>query len=592
MKNLPSIYSMLKRLRLHLSGKRRFQATLVLLLMLFASLTEVISIGAILPFLAVLSDPAKVFNHPAANYLVRGLEVGSPDELLLPLTIIFGFAVIFAGCLRLLLAWATTRLSFAIGADLSYSIYHRTLYQPYSVHIMRNSSEVINGIVSKVSGVIYTIITPVLALISSAIILTAIVVILFCIEPTISMLSFLGFGVIYFGIITLTRARKIKNSKIIAYESTKVVKTLQEGLGGIRDILIDGSQSRYCQVYQAADVSLRRAQGSNQFIAQAPRYFVEALGMVLIASLAYLMAKRDMEIALALPVLGSLALGAQRMLPAMQLAYASWSSILGGQASLADTLELLDQPLPSMCEDSVVVPMAFSQTIVLENLCFRYGSIGPWILRDINLSISKGSRVGLIGSTGSGKSTLLDIVMGLLEPTQGAIKVDGEAVSIGNQRAWMAHIAHVPQSIFLVDSTIEENIAFGQPKSKIDRPRVIQAAKQAQIADIIETWPDKYETYVGERGVRLSGGQRQRIGIARALYKKADVIIFDEATSALDNDTEQAVMQAIEELSDELTVLIIAHRLTTLKKCTQIIELQDGSVKTIGSYRDIVNNVT
>jgi ATP-binding cassette subfamily B protein len=207
------------------------------------------------------------------------------------------------------------------------------------------------------------------------------------------------------------------------------------------------------------------------------------------------------------------------------------------------------------------------------------------------LSIAKGSRVGFIGVTGSGKSTLLDIVMGLLEPTEGKIEIDGAPITMSNNRAWQAHIAHVPQSIFLADSTIEENIAFGVPQEEIDRMRVQQAARQAQIAETIEKWPKQYQTFVGERGIRLSGGQRQRIGTARALYKKADVIIFDEATSALDNETEQDVMQAIESLSKDLTLLIIAHRLTTLKNCTQIVELAGGGIRRIGSYQKVVNEL-
>ena len=193
-----------------------------------------------------------------------------------------------------------------------------------------------------------------------------------------------------------------------------------------------------------------------------------------------------------------------------------------------------------------------------------------------------------MGTTGSGKSTLLDIVMGLLAPTEGTFEVDGQVITTSNHRAWQAHIAHVPQAIFLADSSIEENIAFGQQKNKIDHERVRRAASQAQIADIIETWPNGYQTIVGERGIRLSGGQRQRIGIARALYKQADVIVFDEATSALDNETERAVMQAIENLGDELTILIVAHRLTTLSSCTQIVELSEGCVKRVGTYADIV----
>jgi ATP-binding cassette subfamily B protein len=210
------------------------------------------------------------------------------------------------------------------------------------------------------------------------------------------------------------------------------------------------------------------------------------------------------------------------------------------------------------------------------------------VLRNLDLNIAKGSRIGIIGATGSGKSTLLDIVMGLLRPSEGSLEIDGQPITIENHRAWQAHIAHVPQDIFLADSTVEENIAFSVPKDQIDHERVRQAAQQAQIADSIDTWPKQYQTFVGERGVRLSGGQRQRIGIARALYKQADVIIFDEATSALDNETEQGVMQAIEGLSTELTILIIAHRLSTLRNCTQIVELGSCGILRTGSYQNIV----
>jgi ABC-type bacteriocin/lantibiotic exporter with double-glycine peptidase domain len=211
------------------------------------------------------------------------------------------------------------------------------------------------------------------------------------------------------------------------------------------------------------------------------------------------------------------------------------------------------------------------------------------VIKDIDHNLAKGSRVGFIGTTGSGKSTLLDIVMGLLQPTNGLIRIDGQSITVGNHRSWQAHIAHVPQTIFLADGTIEENIAFGIPRHQIDYELVKQAAYQAQIASIIETWPEKYQTFVGERGIRLSGGQRQRIGIARALYKQSDVIIFDEATSALDSETEQSVIQAIEGLDKNLTILMIAHRLTTRQSCQRIIELGDGRIKRCGTCEEIVN---
>jgi ATP-binding cassette subfamily B protein len=584
-----SIKTLLKRLWHHISPRRRGQFGLLLVLMLLAAFAEILSIGAVLPFLGVLTVPERIFEHAAAQPIIHALGLTAPAQLLLPLTIAFGAAALIAGAMRLLLLWASTRLSFATGADLSISIYRRTLYQPYAVHCARNSSEVINGISGKANGVIYSIIVPALTLISSSVMLIAILIALLAVEPVIALVAFGGFGLIYALIIRLTRKQLLADSQRIARESSHVIKSLQEGLGGIRDVLIDGSQATYCHIYRNADLPLRRAQGNNLFISSSPRYGMEALGMMLIAALAYSLAQQADGIAKAIPILGALALGAQRLLPVMQQAYGSWTQINGGQASLQDTLELLDQPLPDYANQPAAQPLPFKHNISLKQLAFRYSPQTPYVLKQLNLTIAKGSRVGFIGTTGSGKSTLLDIVMGLLQPTDGTLEIDGQAVTPANHRTWQAHIAHVPQAIFLADSSIEENIAFGVPIDQIDPQRVRQAAQQAQISNSIESWPKQYQTFVGERGIRLSGGQRQRIGIARALYKQADVIIFDEATSALDNETEQAVMEAIEGLSEDLTLLIIAHRLTTLKNCTQIVELGEGGIKRTGSYRDIVN---
>jgi ABC-type multidrug transport system fused ATPase/permease subunit len=583
----PPVTQLLFRLWKHVNIRRRWQFGLLLIVMLVASCAEIISIGAVLPFLAALTSPERVFEHPMLRPIIQGLGLTEPNQLLLPLTVTFGVAALLVGTMRLLLLWISTKLSFGTGADLSISIYRRTLYQPYAVHCARNSSEVINGISGKANGVIYNVIMPFLTLLSSSIILVAILITLLAIEPVIAVLSFGGFGLIYFLIILLTRKQMQIDSHRMARESSKVIKSLQEGLGGIRDVLIDHSQSTYCDIYQKADIPLRKAQGNNLFISNSPRYGMEAFGIVLIASLAYKLAQEPDGIAKAIPILGALAVGAQRLLPVLQQAYGAWAQILGGQASLQDTLNLLDQPLPDHADLKPARPMTFEHSISLQKLGFSYSLEMPAVLTNINLVIRKGSRVGFIGPTGSGKSTLLDIVMGLLHPTAGTIKIDEQAITASNISAWQAHIAHVPQAIFLADSSIAENIAFGVPKDQINYERVRKAAQQAQIADIIETWPYQYETFVGERGIRLSGGQRQRIGIARALYKQAGVIIFDEATSALDNQTEQAVIDSIEKLSQDLTVLVIAHRLTTLKNCTLIVELGEGGIKRTGSYTDI-----
>ena len=429
--------------------------------------------------------------------------------------------------------------------------------------------------------------------ISASVMIVAILLALLVIDPVIALMAFIGFALIYGVVVRVSRARLLLNSRRIAKNSTELIKSIHEGLGGIRDVLLDRTQEVFCAVYREADLPLRRAQGNNFFIAQSPRYAMEALGMVLIAVLAYVLTQQSDGIAKAIPILGALALGAQRLLPVLQQAYAAWSNVQGGRASLEDTLALLDQPMPdlqTLLYSSQKLP--FENEITLSNISFRYQSDGQWILRDLDLTISKGARIGFIGTTGSGKSTLLDLVMGLLEQDSGNIYIDNQPLTSHNRGAWQAHIAHVPQTIFLSDSSIAENIAFGVPKHLIDFERVKNAAKQAQITQLIAGWPEAYSTFVGERGVRLSGGQRQRIGIARALYKKADVIIFDEATSALDNETEESVMQAIHDLENQdnnaLTILIIAHRLSTLKNCTQVIELAQGRIARIGSYESMV----
>jgi len=586
-----SIMQLLNRFWCHISPRRRSQVKLLLVLMILASFAEIISIGAVLPFLAILTDPARIFVHPTAEPIIEVLGLTEPNQLLLPFTFAFGLAALFAGSMRLLMLWVSTRLSFAVGADLSISVYRRTLYQPYAIHVARNSSELISGISGKINNAI-NLINMTLNLISSSVMLIAILIALLSVDPVIALAAFGGFGLIYVLIIQLTRKRLFINSRTVARESTRVIRSLQEGLGGIRDVLIDGSQAAYCEIYKDADQPLRRAQGDNSFISSAPRYAIEGLGMFLIAALAYILAKEEDGVAKAIPILGALALGTQRLLPVLQQAYSSWSGIRAGQVSLQDTLQLLDQSLPDYAEYPHTKSMCFGQLIRLTQVSFRYGPQSPWVIRNLDLTIAKGSRIGFIGVTGSGKSTLLDIVMGLLPPTEGTLNIDYQTITTTNHRAWQNHIAHVPQTIFLADSTIAENIAFGVPKAQIDKVRVQQVARQAQIGDIIETWPEKYETFVGERGIRLSGGQRQRVGLARALYKKADVLIFDEATSALDNETEQAVMDAIEGLSADLTILIIAHRLTTLRNCTQIVELSDGCIRRSGSYHDLVSPVT
>jgi len=577
---------LIKNLWLHISLKRRKQFLALLLLMISTSFFEVLSIGAVIPFLGVLTSPDLIFDHNMAQPFVQIIGATSADQLLLPITIVFILAIFLAGLLRMLLLWVTMRLSFATGADFSINIFRRTLYQPYKVHVARNSSEVINGITNKTNTVIFNIIIPSVLMINGLFLMTAILSILLFINIKMTLIAIAGFGFLYLIVIKTTRNMVSNNSEYIASGSTELIKSLQEGLGGIRDILIDGAQETYSKNYQASDIKLRRAMGNNQFIGESPRFAIEVLGVILIAGIAYSLTLQENGLSTAIPILGALALGAQRLLPVLHQEYAGWTAIKSGEASLRDALELLDQPLPDYAHHSQRELLPFNNDIKFENVAFSYDPKMPIVLNNINLLIKKGSQVGFLGSTGAGKSTLLDILMGLLVPTKGCLMVDDIEIAKENYRAWQGHIAHVPQFIFLSDCSIEENIAFGVKKNDIDHERIRGVVKQAQLVDVIDALPQKYQTIVGEQGVRLSGGQRQRIGIARALYKQADVIILDEATSALDAKTEVAVMKAIEETSDNLTILIIAHRISTLKNCSQIIEL-DGTSINIKDYKEI-----
>jgi ATP-binding cassette subfamily B protein len=585
-----SLPALLGRLWRHLSPRRQSQLGMLLLLMLASAFVETVSLGLVLPFLGVLTAPEQVLgNHPALAGLVSGWGIATAADLLLPLTLAFAAMALAAGAFRMLLLWTTTRLANAIGADLSIDVYRRTLYQPYRVHIARNSSEVITGLVAKVNGAA-AVLQSVLTFISSLVLLVAIMAALLAIDPMVASAAAVGFGASYVLITWMFRRRLQRNAERIARESTQIVKALFEGLGAIRDVLLDGTQAFYCDVYRRADQPARVAQASNAFIAGSPRFVMEALGMILIAALAYGLTSKAGGVGSALPVLGALALGAQRLLPVLQQGYASWATIASSRASLADALELLDQPLP---EDSLrppPPPLPFADVIRFENVRFRFTLNGPWVLDDVNFAIARGTRVGFVGTTGSGKSTLLALLMGLTEPGSGAVLVDGVPINGQSRRAWQRNIAHVPQSIYLADISLAENIAFGVPRESIDMERVRVAARQAQIADFIESGPNGYEAQVGERGIRLSGGQRQRIGIARALYKRASVIVFDEATSALDNATERELMRSIDRISGGLTIITVAHRLSTIKNCDVIFELERGRLVAQGTYEELLGS--
>lgn len=575
----------LVRLFQHLSMRRRWQLVGLIFFMLIGAAAEMATLGVVIPFLAVLSGLAQASCSVPASLCDLSLTEASA---------LFVTVVAIASVVRILLLRESNRFAFALGADIGNEVYRRVLYQPYLYHTSHNTSEIIAGI-NKVNLLVQQVINPLtqgtVALILGFAIFTA----LLSVDATSAVAAMFVFAVLYVITTVITRRSLRKNGRNFSENEGRRIQAVQEGLGGIRDVLIDGTQSIYVDRFSKFNSAQRHAQAANSFIQKAPRYIIEAVGMILLVGLAFWINQRS-SLAETIPILGVLAFGAQKLLPQAQQVYSAWAAVTGNHAVLHHVLYLLDKEIPeeyfvreaSTAQEVALKQPNFIPLMSVKNLSFHYSSDNKPILVDINLEIHRGNRIGIIGKTGSGKSTLIDLIMGLLEPSSGSIVVDGVPLTSFNRRAWQARVAHVPQAIFLSDASIIENIAFGMETSKIDFQRVESSVHCAQLTDFINSLPEGYRTQIGERGVRLSGGQRQRIGIARALYKRADILVLDEATSALDDDTEMSISREISSLRECVTVISIAHRLTSLKGYEKIIEIRDGNISWVGSYKEMM----
>jgi len=581
-KSTQSIPSLFQGIWSHLSRHRRIQMGQLLVLMLTSGVAELLSLGAVLPFLTVLNDPLVLWQQQSVQKVALRLGFTGATDLLLPCTLLFSVAVVLSSLVRLGNLWLNGRFAASVGSDLSCEAYRRTLYQPYEVHLQKNSTSLIKAVSTQIT---YTTIAlnSFLKLVTSTTVSLSLLAGLLLIDAPIALTAATLFSGTYCIIAFISRRELRANSQKIADKTRQQLKALQEGVGAVRDILLDGTQRNYLKIYRDADIPQRKLFAKNSFLGAFPRYIVETIGMLAIALLGVFLVLQKGSSGEAIPILGALALGAQRLLPSLQQIYNGWATVKSYSAAMQDVLEMLNQPLTPQFED--VNAIELSESIQFKDVSFRYSSHLPDVLPGLDLTIRVGERIGIIGATGSGKSTMVDVLMGLLIPTSGKLIVDGQDVHdpANPERlfAWRAAIAHVPQSIYLADGSVLENIAFGTPPELIDLGRVRDAADQAQISNFIESSPDGYQTVVGERGIRLSGGQRQRIGIARALYKRAQVLILDEATSALDINTESELMTAVDKLSKKITIVMVAHRLSTIKYCDRVFRLENGDLMNI-----------
>lgn len=575
-----------------LSPRRRRQLLGLQILSLAAAAGEVANLGALLPFLRLLANPKEGLQ--ALGPLAAPLHALPEQHLLLSLGLGFAIVVMLSTTLRVLTIRAQLWLAAMIAADLGEQVFAVVLRRPFAWHLKHNSSKVLGHLTKDVDQVSGSIQALLLVVVNLAIVLLLGGSLIALAPGVMLVLSALLAG-FYLVVFRFTRGALRADGQRLTSNYQSSLQVAQEGLGGIRDVLLDRSQPFFISTYQSRNRSYRLAAAAINTKAQVPRYLIEGFVVVLIVGLSLGLALSGQGIEQQLPLLGTLALGAYRLLQPLQQCFSSLSALLANQASLQRLrpfLQATKAEMPPQLIQSTPLPEinAGASLIELRQLSFRYGSESPWVLRHLDLAIQKGERIAFVGSTGCGKSTTSDLILGLLKPTEGQLLVHGSDLhaSPGLEQAWQQRVAHVPQAIYLSDASFAANIAFGVPADQIDEQRLRRAAVQARIAELIESSPEGYATVVGERGVRLSGGQRQRIGLARALYKQAELLVLDEATSALDNRTEAEVMEAIEGLDRQITVILIAHRLSTVQRCDRILLLEQGRVAGLGSYRELL----
>jgi ATP-binding cassette subfamily B protein len=567
-----NILSSLKFLFSQLSKRRKIQLILVLVLSIISAIFEVVSISALIPFMQIITSVNTSPNGGLFSSILNSIRDSTGDKFAFYITLTFVVLSLVSGIFRFCLLWIQTRVSHSIGAELSISIYSKFLNQPYSTHIESNSSDIISSISVKVDRLVRESLISALLVLSSVFMSTAIITFLFYIEPLVAIASFGTFGLLYLIILITTRNNLKKSSRDINYYQNTVFKLLQEGLGGIKDIIINRAQDTFVNEYRKADIPLRNAHAKIAIIGGAPRFVLEAVGFTAFAIIAFLLSNSESS-ARTTSILALFAVSALRVIPLLQQIYTCLTSIIGSRSILFDINNYLSL---SIYIPQNIKPVKFENHIKFDNVSFRYTGSNSNIIDKLSLDIKKASRVGVIGSTGSGKSTFINILMGLLIPSDGSILIDDEIIDKDSVFFWREKIAYVPQDIFLCDATIIENIALGIPKDQIDMESIIESAKLAAIYEDILSWSSGLDTRVGERGINLSGGQKQRLAIARALYRNPDILILDEATSALDLNTENQIIRALESVNKKMTIIMIAHRLDTLRNCTLIIKIVNG----------------
>ena len=574
-----------------LTPLERKRAGLLLGMILVMALLDMIGVVSIMPFIAVMANPELVESNVFLNTaftVANRFGVDSAEQFLFWLGIFVFLLLLVSLAFKALTTYAQLRFALMREYSISKRLVEGYLNQPYSWFLCRNSADLGANILSEVEKVIYQAVIPMIVIIAQGAVATALLIVLVLIDPKLALIVGLTLAASYALIFKATRGflGRIGQDRVRANQGRFI--TITEAFGATKEIKASGLEQAYIQRFSGPALTFASSQASAQIISQLPRFALEAIafgGLLLV--LLYLLAQKN-NLVNALPIISLYAFAGYRLMPALQQIYGAVTQLRFAGPAL-DTLhdDLMNlQPLSSNPSRRAI---QLNQAITLNHIQYRYPDAPDLALKNLSLCIPAKSTVGLVGATGSGKTTAVDLILGLLKAQEGALEVDGQAITENNKRAWQRTIGYVPQQIYLSDDTVSANIAFGVNINDINHVAVERAAKIANLHDFVRNeLPRQYQTIVGERGVRLSGGQRQRIGIARALYHNPQVLILDEATSALDNLTEQAVMAAVHNLRHRITIIIIAHRLSTVKACDKIFFLDKGELKGEGRFEELI----
>lgn len=574
------------------SQRRRFY-TLQILVVIMA-IFELIGIASIAPFMAIVSDPNVIESNSLLNQLYTLTGLTSHSEFLFFVGLLVLATLTIAALVSMFTIWRLSLFGAKVGTEIADRLYAHYMKQDWLFHASGSSAQLTKQVATEAVRVTEGVIQPLMQMNARIVLATIISAAIVIYNPLVAITGLLIFAVAYFLLFKLVRKRLQKNGAKISSVMTQRYRLMNEGFGGIKDVLLLGRKEDFLNRFEQSGETFAQARGSNIAISQVPRYLMELIAFGSILGLVlFLLASKSQDISIVLPILSVYALAGFKLLPAFQQIYSSLAQVKGNIASFesirADLIASQNEIQIKNTEySSQKEHLPVQNNIQLNDITFTYPGKAKPALKNLTLNIPVNSVVGIVGPSGSGKSTAIDMLLGLIQPKTGELKIDDTIITDQNRRAWQNTIGFVPQSIFLSEGTIAENVAFGIPQDQIDHQQVNKALKLAHLDELVQSLEQGINTKVGERGVQLSGGQRQRIGIARALYHEADVLVFDEATSALDGITEKMIMEAIHEFSGQKTIIMIAHRLKTVQKCDQIYYIEQGQLKDQGTYQELV----